>query len=316
MYGGGFDGGGFDAGGQFGNEQFGGGAFGGGAQFGADQFGGAQGGGGGFMQEPQIDNSAPDGKPKGNKDRQSLIPVTIKQLKNAPAMTNGEQGFTLDGRDLYQVTAVGLITQADEQATNLQYTIDDGTDMIMVKMWVDADADDQFAEKRAQWKEGVIVRVIGTLRSFNNTKSIVAYSIQPITDKNEYTFHFIEVVHTHLRHTKGPPPAAAAPTGFAAPGGYAAGSPAGGMGMAASSGGPAPMQVQQAAPKHSINDLVLKFFQHKGESNDAGATIADAAGALASNGLSPDTVRTTVNELVDEGHLYSTIDDDHFKATS
>ena len=80
------------------------------------------------------------------------MPVTIKQLKNAPAVTSGDQGFTLDGRELYQVTICGVITQADEQATNLQYTVDDGTDMIMVKMWVDADADDQFAEKRAQWK--------------------------------------------------------------------------------------------------------------------------------------------------------------------
>ena len=52
----------------YGNDQFGGGTFGGGGQFGADQFGGgAQVGGGGFMQEPQIDNSAPDGKTKGNK---------------------------------------------------------------------------------------------------------------------------------------------------------------------------------------------------------------------------------------------------------
>ena len=232
------------------------------------------------------------------------MPVTIKQLKNAPAMTSGEQGFTLDGRDLYQVTIVGLIMNADEQATNLQYTIDDGTDTIMVKMWVDADADDQFAEKRAQWKEGVIVRVIGTLRSFNNAKSLVAYSIQPVTDKNEYTFHFIEVVHTHLRHTKGPPPTAAAAAGgaYGAPSAMGAGAL---PGMAAPYGAP----VQQAAPPNS--ELILKFFQTKGESSDAGCTVADAANALSSNGMGIEQVRAVVNELVEEGHLYSTIDDDH-----
>ena len=47
------------------------------------------------------------------------------------------------------------------------------------------------------------MRVIGQLRSFNNSKSVVAYSIVPITNFNEYTFHFIDVVHTHLKHTKG-----------------------------------------------------------------------------------------------------------------
>ena len=123
-----------------------------------------------------VDNSTPDGKAKGgDRNRQSLIPTTIKQLKNAPAHSGGEAGFSLDGRDLHQVTIVGLIVAADEQATNLQYTLDDGTGTIMVKMWVDQEHDEYFAERRAQWKEGAYVRVVGQLRSFNNTKNIVAY---------------------------------------------------------------------------------------------------------------------------------------------
>lgn len=259
----------------------------------------------------QVDSSAPDAKAKGNKDRQSLIPATIKQLKNAPSMPSGEQGFSLDGRDLYQVTIVGLIMSADEQTTNLQYTIDDGTDTIMVKMWLDSEADDASAERRAQWKEGVVVRVIGQLRSFNNTKQIVAYSIMPLTDFNEYTFHFLEVVHTHLRHTKGPVPVAAPKMeagGAYAPPGAAGGSvPAGAGGYAA-----APAQ----APGASLQDLVLKFFQAKGDANnDAGSTIHEAAAALSVNGVTADQVRTLVGDLMNEGHLYSTIDDDHFKAT-
>ena len=47
------------------------------------------------------------------------------------------------------------------------------------------------------------MRVIGQMRAFNQVRSIVAFHIQPLTDFNEYTFHFIEVVHTHLRNTKG-----------------------------------------------------------------------------------------------------------------
>ena len=165
-------------------------------------------------------------------NKQSLAPCTIKQLKNAPA-SGGDNGFTVDGKDLHQVTIVGLITRADEQNTNLQYTIDDGTDSINVKMWIDAATDEAAIEKRAQWRcalarsprqppphrlprhrpspscrgdarrEGAVVRVIGQMRAFNQVRSIVAFHIQPLTDFNEYTFHFIEVVHTHLRNTKG-----------------------------------------------------------------------------------------------------------------
>ena len=107
---------------------------------------------------------------KGNRDKQSLIPTTIKQLKNAPGASAGEASFTIDGHDLYQVTIVGLITQAEEQATNLQYTIDDGTGTIMIKMWIDADANESFDERRAGWKEGAVVRVpMSLLASLSDT---------------------------------------------------------------------------------------------------------------------------------------------------
>jgi len=310
MYGGGFDGG-FDAGGQFGaGDSFGAAAFGGDAGFVGSQPAGGFGGGaaaGGFMQ---VDNSTPDGAAKGEKNRQSLIPVTIKQLKNAPTLSNGEQGFSIDGRDLYQVTVCGLIMSADEQTTSVQYMVDDGTDTVMVKKWVDQDQDDGEQERRAQLKEGVVVRVVGQLRSFNHTKNIVAYSIQPITDFNEYTFHFLEVVHTHLRHTKGAVPSGVPAAGAAPlPGAPATGAaPTAGAGMYA-----APLAQAAGA---SLSDLVLKFFQTKGEASDMGCTIQEAASALSSNGVGMERVKELVDDLVNEGHLYSTIDDDHFKATA
>mmetsp|Transcript_15159 Transcript_15159/g.39944 ORF Transcript_15159/g.39944 Transcript_15159/m.39944 type:complete len:303 (+) Transcript_15159:42-950(+) len=302
MYGGGgFDaggfGGGFDAGGQFGGgDQFGGGGFGGAAQSFSQQNAG-----GGF----QVDNSTPPA-PGKTRDKQSLIPTTIKQLKNAPGASTGEASFTIDGHDLHQVTIVGLITQADEQSTNLQYQLDDGTGNIMVKMWIDADADEAFNERRAQWKEGVVVRVIGQLRSFNNSRSLVAYSIQPITNFNEYTFHFIDVVHTHLKHTKGKP-AAAAPSMM-----MGGGAPMGGIAMP-------PAQAGYGAPPAAgadVNDLVLSFFKTKGENSDTGCTIQEVCAAVAAQNISEPRVREAVEFLSNEGHLYSTIDDEHFKATA
>ncbi len=293
------------------------------AQFG-DQFGG---GGGGFMAGDAgmgmggdlgmggasqgggpmaVDNSSQGGAARGNKDRQSLIPATIKQLKSAPPMANGEQGFTLDGRDLYQVTICGVIQSADEMNTNLSYMVDDGTDSIMVKIWMDSDSEAAFAERKAQWKEGVVVRVIGQLRSFNNTKNIVAFSISPITDFNEYTFHFIEVVHTHLRHTKGPPPNTGAPVGYAAPG-------AGGMAMGGNVAAPTGAGYAAAPQAVGVQELVLKFFKAKGASSESGCTVGEAADALSGNGIDIDQVRKEVEFLVGEGMLYSTIDDDHYR---
>ena len=140
---------------------------------------------------------------------------------------------------------------------------------------------------------------------------------QPITDFNEYTYHFLEVIHTHLRFTKGPPQAA--PTGGAY-GGAALGGAAGATygAPAGAAGAPQPGGAMYGAPATgtgSMEQLVLSFFQTKGEASDMGVTIADAAQALQTNGATPEQVRTLVEQLVSDGHLYSTIDDDHFKAT-
>ena len=151
-----------------------------------------------------------------------------------------------------------------------------------------------------------MARVIGQLRSFNNTRSIVAYSIAPITNYNEYTFHFIDVVHTHLKHTKGKPAGAA-------PGMPMGGAP---MGFGGQAGAP-PQQGYAAAPAAGadVNSLVLSFFKTKGEHTDTGCHVQEVAAAVAAQGISEARVREIVEFLSNEGHLYSTIDDDHFKAT-
>merc|ERR1719482_2410070 len=154
--------------------------------------------------------------------------------------------------------------------------IDDGTDAgILVKMWIDADADEAMVERRAQWKEGKIVRVVGQLRIFNHVRSVVAFNIQPITDYNEYTFHFIEVVHTHLKHTKGQPPV----------GGMAGAAGTSYTGMAGNvqqnAGGYA--QPQQAGRQVSLQDTVLQYFQSNNES-ESGETVESCWEAMKAAG--------------------------------
>ena len=47
---------------------------------------------------------------------------------------------------------------------------------------------------------------------------------------------------------------------------------------------------------------------------DIGCTISDCVNAIAPQGVTDAQVRTAVEALVNEGHLYSTIDDEHYKA--
>ena len=76
------------------------------------------------------------------------------------------------------------------------------------------------------------------------------------------------------------------------------------------------MYAAPAGGAADIQGLVLTYFQTEGEKNDMGCTVAAAAEALQQNGASFDQVKQIVDTLVADGHLYSTIDDDHYKSTA
>ena len=63
----------------------------------------------------------------------------------------------------------------------------------------------------------------------------------------------------------------------------------------------------------STQDTVMKYFTSYAET-DIGCTISDCVNAMAPQGVTDAQVRTAVEALVNEGHLYSTIDDEHYKA--
>ena len=54
--------------------------------------------------------------------------------------------------------------------------------------------------------------------------------------------------------------------------------------------------------------VVLSFFQTMGDASEAGATVREAADALAPYGLNLDEVRQYIENLVGDGFIYSTID--------
>ena len=94
-------------------------------------------------------------------------------------------------------------------------------------------------------------------------------------------------------------------------GGMAGGmAPTGGAGFAQQPG-----YAANAGGATSVQDTVLKYFSSYATS-DVGCTISDVVNAMTAQGVSDAQVRTSVESLVNEGHLYSTIDDEHYKATA
>eukprot|EP00126_Sphaerothecum_destruens_P010021 Sdes_comp20657_c0_seq1m15957 len=187
--------------------------------------------GGGFMVG-NFDSPATESERKKIGGSQTISPVTIRQLLNA-SQNSMDDTFRVDGKTPAQVrllfaastlfnlslcqdsplnphfcwflkvTFVGAIRSVVEQSTHLIYKVEDGTGEIDVRMWLDSHDSEHKAQQRSAFQEGIYVRVVGQMRTFMDKLSINSYSIRPIADMNEISFHMIEVIYVHLYNTKG-----------------------------------------------------------------------------------------------------------------
>nr|KAJ3418662.1 DNA-directed RNA polymerase I subunit rpa2 [Polyrhizophydium stewartii] len=250
------------------------------------------------------------------KSEQSLRSVTVKQLQSATQPVP-DMPFRLDGRDLSQVVLVGRINSASTQSTNFAMTLDDGTGTVECKKFFgDGGDEEEEAARLAQFSEGVYVRVVGQLRAFASRKTLVLFSVRPVHSANEITLHCLEAITMHLALTRGlqPMPAQQMQQQMQQPQAGAFGG-FGGAQQHMHQQGQQQQQMQFGAgmftPLQQEIMMLVSQQQHtvEGMALDALAfRLRGRAGA--------DEVRSTVDYLSAEGHLYSTIDDAHFKATS
>eukprot|EP00887_Chlorella_sp_A99_P001438 scaffold8.g1438.t1 len=154
--------------------------------------------------------------------------------------------------------------------------------------------DDASRARLAEIQPGGYVRAHGHFQSFNSERSMVAFNV---------TYHFLQAIFQHVHHTKG---TGAPAGGYAAPaagGGYGA-APAAGYGAAPAAGGGGLTAVQQE---------VMAVFSAPDALTDTGLSINDVQARLGGR-LSYPTVRDAVEMLMNQGHIYSTIDESHFRA--
>ncbi|KAK9833208.1 hypothetical protein WJX74_010485 [Apatococcus lobatus] len=277
---------------------------GGGYDAGASQFAG-----GGFMPTQADQGTSP--APKKTSSDQTLRALTIKQIIDG-TQNPDESQWTIDGQELSNVTLVGKLTSVQEQSACVVYQLNDGTGSMEIKNWIDTDSDYD-AAKKAELRLGVYVRVHGHLRVFDGQKSIVAFNMRPITDFNEVTYHALQSIFQHLHLTKG---TRTGPMG----GSNLAARPAGAMPQSnGMGGGPAGASYPAATVKTDGNrppiqqDILAVFNTSNAQASDVGTSTDQVVGQLAGKHSERD-VRQAVSFLADDGAIYSTIDDVHFKS--
>ncbi|XP_042297144.1 replication protein A 32 kDa subunit [Sceloporus undulatus] len=255
----------------------------------------AYGGGGGYTQSPGgfASPSATQGERKPRSRSQNIVPCTVSQLLSAE---QADDVFRVREVELSQVTIVGIIRQAEKAPTNILYKVDDMTAGPMdVRQWVDTDEE---GSENIVVPPGTYVKVAGHLRSFQNKKSLVAFKIMPLEDMNEFTMHMLEVVNAHMMHRKSNMSSVKTPQSLGMTG----------MGSMPSYGGSDAMSVGGLTPHQS---QILNLI--KSCTTTEGISLQDLKSQLHSMNLP--TLKKAVEFLSSEGHIYSTIDDEHFKST-
>nr|XP_056702752.1 replication protein A 32 kDa subunit [Euleptes europaea] len=239
--------------------------------------------------------SATQGEKKSRSRSQNIVPCTVSQLLSAEQI---EEAFKVREAEISQVAIVGIIRQAEKAPTNILYKVDDMTAAPMdVRQWVDTD---EPGSENVVVPPGTYVKVVGHLRSFQNKKSLVAFKLIPLEDMNEFTTHMLEVVNAHmvLRKSSLLSASTVAPRSFASSG----------MGNMASYGGSLAMPVGGLSPHQS---QVLNLI--KSATSTEGISLQELKSQL--HNMNVATIRKAVEFLSSEGHIYSTVDDEHFRST-
>ncbi|KAG6485281.1 hypothetical protein ZIOFF_053815 [Zingiber officinale] len=288
--------------------------------------------GGGFGLSQSSQN--PDSGFSKNRGATGLLPLTVKQISAAFDAADDKSSIKVDGADATNIRLLGLVMNKAERATDVHFTLDDGTGRIDVIRWQEVnDASD--ANETAVIQNGTYVSVSGSLKGFQDKKRAVAFSVRqdlllsiqnmniqilftickpkisssssPVTDYNAVALHFIQCIHVHLWNAKQKgndvfhnttsnqissqtvqkeyqPSVSSQPFVSAGMGGS----------------------------KTDTYKLVLDIFQEPSSlASDHGLHIDEVARRL---GLPMNKIKEAIDYYVDIGHIYSTIDDYHFKS--
>ncbi|MCJ1335334.1 replication factor A protein 2 [Bachmanniomyces sp. S44760] len=294
-------------------------SYGGGGQYSTTSYG-AQGGagGGGFMGGSQS-GSQNNTASKGNHGKDTLRPVTIKQILDAQ-QPHPDAEFSIDNAEITQVTFVGQIRNISTQTTNLTYKLDDGTGTMEVKLWVDSDAvaagnmmdEGEDSKVKNAEKEKLVenewARVWGRLKAFNDRRHVGVHVIRPIIDKNEIQYHMLEATAVHLYFTRGPPEqfkagANGAANGAGAPNHAGGGGDTSGYGDAAANGDGA-----NGRPLPPMTQLAKRVYStlKSTPQNNEGLHVQNIA---ANSGLNIADVMKGGDELLGHGVIFTTVDE-------
>ncbi|KAG8348310.1 OB fold nucleic acid binding domain [Trypanosoma vivax] len=222
-----------------------------------------------------------------------IRPVTIKQLLEAQRVGDGVT--VIDEREVTQATVVGRVVGYEDggsavgggalTAKHHGYRITDGTGFVVVRQWMDSDQQEEPLPLQCY------VRAAGTVKMWQNAP-IVTGTVRLVSDNNELNYHFLDVILTHLRLTRGDK------------------KPSSSAGLTVSNTVSA-VGLQNVIPggenKLFATDVLLNTIRQKSH-GDVGLSMDELTAAAQPYGFNAHDVRMAMRTLTEEGKVYQTHD--------
>ncbi|KAJ3092265.1 hypothetical protein HK102_009235 [Quaeritorhiza haematococci] len=307
-------------------------------------------GGGGFGSPS---DSPAGNRKRGLQTNQTIMPVTVKMLLKSQRSVDST--IMIDGVEVILVKILGMVQKVIHTSVGYTFVIQDTSGSIEVKQFIENSSHQEVQSTVDSINEGDWVRVVGKVSAFQNKISITAFNMKPVVSADEVTYHNLEVIYVHLYNTKGPLPPAGGTSGSSQPtlsasqqmsyqsspyappnvaqgnagqggwGGYQ--QQRGNAGMGGSGMGGGGLGGMSGHPQGGFDN------RNNGGFGDGMTALQSEVMKVLSSGTGADGVHIstvfhklrgyaseqdinqTLRFLAEEGHVYSTIDDDHLAPT-
>ncbi|KAL9230461.1 hypothetical protein vseg_005807 [Gypsophila vaccaria] len=251
---------------------------------------------------------SPSPSPAKSRYAQGIVPVTVKQISQASlSSADDKSSFVVDGAPITNVKLVGIVSDMIEKNTDVSFVLDDGTGRIGCKRWLN----EAFDRKQMEAiNNGMYVLVIGLLKNVKGNTEVVAFNVRPVSNFDEVTFHHVECIHQHMLNKKlekGDSQNQISDSSQSTP-------------IKTESNGFHSSPPKQFSMQMSVDGLkdidqrVLEFLQQSSSlAQEKGVHRDDIARHLK---LPAEKIMQSITCLEDEGLVYSTVDEFHFKSTA
>lgn len=224
-----------------------------------------------------------------------LISVNCNQIFN---LFKPDSGLVIHKQKFDMITLIGRVENISEQSTKCCFMINDGTwpKDLEVLQWKSNDEGDSAMDGVQPINIGNYVRVFGQLRFQNSEIMLVAFKIKPITDFNEIAMHNLQVVYDSmvLRKIK--------------------------LNLLANKVGNRDRNFNEFKTSDTFSNSAFSGMNEaqklildtlKSTTKEEGMSRVELCSSLKS--LDPSIISRSLEFLMNEGHVFTTLDNDHFK---